>query len=163
MIGYDFDAEEPYAGRPGPALDTARQSFLPLGFAITEQAERRLALTGRGMMSSNQSPLCGATTVRFEVRDHAIRCEAELGGVRSMTRFLLWFPLLLDLVLVAVFVGVWVGTDAWRQSMPLWALVLLCVGPVAPWPVLGPLMARWIRRRTEQALTTALRNMAQAR
>jgi hypothetical protein len=45
-------------------------------------------------------------------------------------------------------------------SMPL--LLAIIIGPVAPWIVLLPLMARWMRRRTIRAIELMLQNLSQA-
>ena len=86
-----------------------------------------------------------------------------------MRRFLMRFPFLLGLGLGLFFgvggglmfgqlFGVGFGVP-WAQG---WVWMLLALGfamlPVTPWLVLSPMISKWIRTRTQNALQTLVRN-----
>ena len=97
--------------------------------------------------------------------------QADLGGVESMRRFLIMFPILLGIGLgtfFAVFLGVLFGrtfgvgfgvpwAPGWR-----WVIMGLVFGlvPVAPWAFISPLVGRMLRNRTQRAARLLASNSA---
>jgi hypothetical protein len=139
------------------------------GFAIVTRDETTAELTGPGLNSTRQNPLLGATKIHLELQGQQFKLDAELGGVDSMRRFLMRFPLLLGLSLGLLFAlssgfmfgrqfGIGFGVP-WAQG---WTWFLLAVGmamiPVSPWLVLSPLMSNMVRTRTQNALVTLVQN-----
>jgi hypothetical protein len=167
-----FSTSAAVPGNGPRALQFAVTTLTNNGFAITHCDSARATLTGPGLNSSRQNPILGASKIDLRAIDHRLHVDAELGGVDTMRRFLYWFPLLLGLGLGLLFVvggglfGRQFGVDfgvPWAQG---WQWVLFALGcsmlPVAPWLFLSPLMARWIRNRTERALETLANNAAYA-
>jgi hypothetical protein len=151
------------------ALQTAITTLTNNGFAITHRDAASASLTGPGLYSTKQNPILGATKVLLSVHNKSLNAEAELGGVDAMQRFLTRFPLLLGLGLGTVLgvvggylfgqqFGVGFGVP-WAQG---WKWMLLAIGvamlPVSPWLFISPLISRMIRRRTQNALETLVRN-----
>ena len=107
--------------------------------------------------------------VLLEFDGRQLRLDAELGGVDSMRRFLMRFPLLLGLGL-GVFFGVVMGLLFGQQfgvgfGVPgakgwMWMLVAVsgAMLPVSPWLFLSPMISNSIRKRTQQALTSLVNN-----
>lgn len=141
------------------------------GFKIERQNTNGIVLSGPGLQSTRQNPLLGASQVELSAERTTLALEAELGGVDSMRRFLIVLPLALGMVFFSLSIvtgGVVVAVNFgqakqmladpghwWLWLMPLWP-----VWPIAPWMVLGPLMSRWMRSRTERALETLVHNAA---
>ena len=139
------------------------------GFAIVDRDDRSASLEGPGLKSTRQNPLLGASTIRLTLDDHQLRLDAELGGVATMRRFLLRFPVLLGLGLGLFFsvvggfmfgrqFGVGFGVP-WAQG---WTWVLFALAsamlPVTPWLFLSPMISFRMRGRTQTALDTLVKN-----
>jgi hypothetical protein len=163
MTSYSTSAA--VSATPAEVLKSALTTLTNNGFAITHRDGASATLTGPGLNSSRQNPILGASKVNLRIVDHRLHVDAELGGVDTMRRFLIWFPLLMGVGLGLCF-GVFGGSLVGRQfdvgfGVPWakgwqWLLVALAGGmlPVAPWLVLSPMMIRWIRNRTHRALDT---------
>ena len=155
------------------ALQSAVTTLMYNGFAITSRDATSATLSGPGLNSTKQPPILGASIVNLKVDGNLLHLNAELGGVDSMQRFLIYFPLVLGLGLGLFFgvgggfafgqrFGVGFGVP-WAQG---WQWMLVAIGgsmlPVAPWVILSPLMAKMIRSRTQRALTTLVHNACYA-
>lgn len=159
-------------GASSDVLQAALMQLTSQGFVIERRDAQSAELIGPGMNSTRQSPLLGASAIRLRRHANHLELDAELGGVTSMGRFMLWFPLGLGLCLGTLFgilggfgfgqqFGVGFGVPwarGWSWLAVTFALSLL---PVAPWFVLAPWISRNLRRRTEHALTALVQNAAQ--
>ncbi len=139
------------------------------GFAITHRNTTSVSLTGPGLNSTRQNPLLGASKITLHLTDDTINTHAELGGVDSMQRCLVRYPLLLGLGLGLFFsivggllIGQQSGVGFGIGAIQGWKWMLLVLGgsmlPVAPWLVLSPLIAKSIRKRTQDAVEILIRN-----
>ena len=146
--------EVSFHGDLAAAFNLAAMSLTSLGFRITQRSEALIEFVGAGMTSTKQSPLTGASGIIVRARGQSLRLEAELGGVQTMSRFVLGFPFVLGLVLVGVFYLVF------GQGGDFVTAAIATAAAVGPWIVIGPLMARWIKLRTTRALDALLENMA---
>lgn len=153
------------------AIDFAIGILTNNGFAITQRGVSSVSLSGPGMNSTRQNPIVGVSKITLTQRGGNITAEAELGGVDRMQRFLMWFPMLLGLGLAALFgigggllFGQQFGAGFGVPWAPGWQWLLVATGiamlPVSPWLVLSPLMSRMIRKRTQHAVETLVRNAA---
>jgi hypothetical protein len=153
---------------PQDALKSALATLTSNGFAITRRDATSATLTGPGLNSSRQNPLLGASRIDLRIDNKLLQVNAELGGIDTMRRFLMWFPFLLGLGLGLVFVviggvvgqqsglGFGVpGAQGWRWALTAMVCAILSV---APWLVLSPVMARMFRNRTQRALETLVNN-----
>jgi len=146
-------------------LANAITTLMHHGFRLERRTDNEAELTGPGLTSTKQDPLLGASRVRLQSRDCRLRVNAELGGVQTMRRFLIWFPLILGLTLGLVF-SVVGGLVLGQQDGPapafpwrwLWFGFGTALLPVSPWLILSPLMIRWIARRTKNAIETLAHN-----
>jgi hypothetical protein len=165
-----FSTSATVAGNPAHALRSAVTTLTNNNFAIVHCDDASATLTGPGLNSTRENPLLGATRVDLRVAGNRLDVDAELGGVDSMRRFLNWFPLLLGAslgLLFAVVGGSFFGAFGGNPDLPggeRWQRLLFALGagllPVAPWLVLSPMMASWIRNRTHRALETLANNAA---
>jgi hypothetical protein len=153
----------------GETLQAALAILINNGFAIANRDERSASLTGPGLNSTKQNPLLGASKIRLAIEGNQLQVDAELGGVETMQRFLIRFPLLLGLVLGLLFcvIGGWVFGQQfgvgfgvpWAQGWN-WILVTFgfCMLPITPWLLLAPWIGNMIRTRTQLALNTLATN-----
>jgi len=150
-------------------LEFAIATLANNGFAITYRDATSATLTGPGLNSTRQNPILGASRITLVRRGSTFYAEAELGGVDTMQRFLMWFPFLLGLGL-GLFFCVGGGLIFGRQMgvafgvpwAPGWQWMVVAMGgamlPVAPWLILSPLMVNMIRKRTQNAIETLVHN-----
>ncbi len=142
--------EKAVEGAPEEALARLLDTFLQVGFKAESRGAYDFEVRGPGMHSTKQNALVGVSYARAEVSGNTLRLRADLGGVRFMQRFVVFFPPLLIAGLSVIFlitnknapVFVW-------NAAPLLALQFIVVGVA---------MAFWIRRRTERAIDVALDN-----
>ncbi len=99
----------------------------------------------------------GATRIRISSGGGNLAVEADLGGVANLARFIKLFPIGLVLCLgiaFAIVFSVIFGPGVW-----IVAVATAVGGNAVLWLVLGPLLARGFRARTDRALDTLLANM----
>ena len=142
---------QPCAGDPAPAFDLAANVLVANGFRLERRDAQTLVAIGRGMASTKQNPLTGAGRIVLTRSGRDLRLEADLGGVRVLTRFLIGLPL----GLFSAFGVAWLLSGAARSPLPPQAALA-----VAPWLVLSPLMIVLMRRRTVRALDDLLASLA---
>jgi len=106
------------------------------------------------MLSSRQNPLVGISRVCIHETSGNLSVEAEFGGIRRPTKYLVLF-----IVGMAIFFLAFFGIMFSRQGQPIKRIILTALAPFIPWPVLIPLMAIWMKSRTSKALDTLLNNM----
>lgn len=155
------------------ALDFAANVLATHGFTIERREPGRMEFIGPGMNSTRQNPLLGASRIMLEAQSDRLSITAELGGVESMRRFMLVFPLVLGLGLGCGFAILnylsivnfqFFGVNGVPVAAP-WAApmagLLLGLLPTVPWLFLAPWIARRLQAQTRRALQTLLRNAAQ--
>ena len=142
---------------PEKAIEVARSTFMSLDFRIVSCSGRELRVEGKGMRNTKQNPLKGITEATILASRSGIDIQAVLGGVDWMRRFVLIFPLALGGFLTLVFGVLSIFVPTMRNPLVLLAPIL----SLAPWPIIGPFMARWIKQRTEQAIDALLENMGE--
>lgn len=147
-----------YAGDPGRAIGTAKTVLFANNFILEEESSRVLVFRGPGMNNTRQNPVSGATVIELRAEEGSLAMTAHLGGVRFMKRFLLIFPIGLAAGLAGVFAIVFPMTNPDFD----WRLLGIPFLAVSPWAVLGPLMARWVKKRTQTALHGFLVNLSKA-
>jgi hypothetical protein len=147
-----YVASTTITGSPEIALARIRDALLANGFTITTAKSTELAVTGPGLMSTKENPLRGVSVATFLTQGGQLHVQAELGGAAFLGRFAIYFPLGLGLFFVAVF-----GLGR-LSSGP--AAVIAPLLSVSPWLILGPLIARMIRKRTEKAINALLQGAA---
>ena len=108
-----------------------------------------LHTTKRDLFRPQVVPLepTGDTKVTFRAERDAIHVQADLGGAARLGLFVMIFPLGLGVILAVVLS---LATKPNAVIAPLLA--------VAPWLVLGPLMAHYIRKRTQKAIDALLQS-----
>jgi hypothetical protein len=163
----------PFSGDIDAAFAAAANVLGANGFVLHEKGLSRVEFDGPGMRSSRQNPLLGASHLRMEARAGTLSLDAELGGVDTMRRFLIYFPLAMAagfFVLIGLGGGFLLeqlgasnrGEPVAREGFWLLLTAPLALLPFAPWLILSPLMCRAIRRRTIEALDRLLAHIANA-
>ncbi len=153
----DYTTSLPFGGSNEAALRLAESALTGVGFQITRRTARSVEMAGPGMNNNRQSPLVGASQIHLECKPGELTLEANLGGVKRMTRFVTLFPIGLVLclgVVLSVVFGFLFGPGTW-----ITAVAGAGGANAAVWLLLGPLIARGIRGRTIKALDSLLANM----
>jgi hypothetical protein len=155
-----YQSSIPFEGNAAKAFDLAVSALTSLGFRTLARSDAMLELEGPGMNSTRQSSLLGASRIQVTCHSRQLALDAELGGVQRMTRFLMYFPAGLNLLLCLVFFAVFSIVFDHR----LWVRPVLAVtgGNLLLWLFLAPVIARKVQARTRQGIDTLLNNMAVA-
>ena len=96
----------------------------------------------------------GAGVVSLVIADGMIEGRADLAGTRRLSLFVLLFPPLLVGV-QAIFLLSAASRSGAQLTIGVGVMLL-------PWLIVGPLMAGWIRSRSEAAFRTFVANVAVA-
>jgi len=153
-LAMDYEKTEPFSGNMEKALEVAKNVFIQHNFQIVRNSNSEVEFTGPSMLSSRQNPLVGISRVCIRGTSGNISVEAEFGGIRMLTKYLVLF-----IVGMAIFFLVVFGIMFSKQGQPLNKIILLSLAPFIPWPVLIPIMAIWMKSRTSKALDTLVNNM----
>lgn len=151
----DHAATKPFRGDVDKALTFVVTALTPIGFRVERTGAESVDLFGPPMQRTRQSALVGASRIRLAHRGGQLALEAELGGVRRITRFVLVFPIALCLFLGLVFSVINIATGQVGAWLP--AGVAIGVNIVV-WLVIGPIVVRHLRKKTLAALDTLLVN-----
>jgi hypothetical protein len=150
----DYEKTEPFSGNMEKAFEVAKNVFIQHNFQIVRNSDSEVEFTGPGMLSSRQNPLVGISRVCIRGTSSNISIEAEFGGIRRLTKYLVFF-----IVGMAIFFLAFFGIMFSKQGQPLNKIILNTLAPFIPWPVIIPIMAIWMKSRTSKALNTLVKNM----
>ena len=161
-----------FSGDPERLLSVASTILMTNGFAVVEQDAARILFAGPGLNSTKQNPLLGASSVHVRASDGLLTIEAEYGGVESLRRFMIRFPLLLGLgiglafavIMLAAIIGMHLsGIDFGAATTVVWWSPLLVMLPallaVSPWVFLAPWIRQHLERKTTAAIDTLMVNV----
>ena len=149
----DYEKTAPFTD-PAKAIEVLTGVFVQHAFRIAEKTERAVKLTGPGMISSRQDPLVGISKIRIFKSSGSLSVEAQFDSIRRLIKYLAVF-----IVGMAVFFVILLGIVFTRQGQPLSIILLISLAPLAPWPVLLPLIILWLKSRTSRALDVLLSNI----
>ncbi|MCA9106760.1 MAG: hypothetical protein KDA83_15165 [Planctomycetales bacterium] len=156
----EFDIEQTRAARVD--WDELRRSALQLlganGFELVHETHELLEFRGPGMHNTQQAEIRAATFIRLIGKGDHLTIQAELGGARFLIRFVKIFPLALG-VGIAVILGLVFSLTLPNPILGLTIAGLIAVVDVALWSILGPIMARSIQRRGENAVSSFFTNL----
>ena len=150
----DYEKTEPFSGNMEKVLEVAKNVFIQHNFETVRHSDTEVEFTGPGMLSSRQNPIVGISRICIRGTSGNISIEAEFGGIRKLTKYLVVF-----IVGMAIFFVVLFGIMFSKQGQPLNKIILMSVAPFIPWPVLIPLIHIWMKSRTSKALDRLLTNM----
>jgi len=122
-------------------FSSVESTLLPNGFRVIKKDESSIEFTGRGMNSTKEDPIRGATKISLIAESGILHLTANLGGVLFMSLFVCFFPPLLIL-----FLSYFNSNDS-GVTNHLWV-----------WLIMGPMIAYWVRRRTVKSLNILLEN-----
>jgi hypothetical protein len=154
----NHESRASFRGEMARAFEFAAGVLTSVGFRIDERGEDYISMRGPGLNSSRESPLRGTTAVRIRRSVGELILDAELGGVRSMDRFLFWFPTLLCLfigLVNAVVFSLVKGPGPW-----IWSVVAAVAANGLLWSFLAPWISKHVERRTRDSLDALLANTA---
>ena len=150
----DYEKTEPFSGNMEKVLEVARNVFIQHNFQIVRDSDTEVEFTGPGMLSSRQNPMVGISRICIRGSSGNLSLEAEFGGIRKLTKYLVFF-----IVGMAIFFVVFFGILFSKQGQPLNKTILISLAPFIPWPVIIPLMYLWMKSRTSKALDVLVNNM----
>ena len=149
----DYQKTVPFADA-AKVLDALTGVFVQHGFRIGEKSETAVELTGPGMISSRQSPLVGISKTRIHRANGSLSIEAEFDSIRRLLKYMGFL-----IAGLAVFFMVLFGILFTRQGKPIGRVIIVSLVPLAPWPILIPIIGKFLKRRTSRALDTLVHNM----
>ena len=149
-----------FEGNHQRALSLAETSLTTLGFRFTQRSPEKLEAEGPGLNSTRQNPIMGASRIEIVARQNQMNLRAELGGARTMVRFVTIFPVALCLGLGLILSTVFFF--AFGPGWPIASVALTCAAIAVVWVFLGQWMAKGIEHRTRESLDALLANMAAA-
>ncbi|RJP31983.1 MAG: hypothetical protein C4527_06925 [Candidatus Omnitrophota bacterium] len=140
------------SGNAQAAYELAKSIFMQNGFLVKSLDAKSAEVTSRiGLLQKNQNPIHGVSRGELSYRDNHLSLSAELGGLKRLQRFLVWFPVGLMAVLCLIFVLLFRN----------WQVVWIAGLNLLPWLIISPLVNRyWFHPRTVRALDTLLENAA---
>ena len=155
-----YQANIPVQSNENAVLNETARQLISCGFQLASQNENEVTLTHKGMRSTKQNPVLGATKITLRqshVSRGKISVSADLGGVRWMRSFVMLFPPLLmagiltiNLALAAIF-----------QNIPQGLFFKLIAGLVFVAflsSFAGMILVKRIRKNTEQAIEACVTN-----
>lgn len=153
----DYTQSVEFHGDLNRVVEHATLILTALGFRLVEQDDSSASFAGPGMSSSRQPGLVGASYLRIAADGETLTIEAELGGAKTMERFVTWFPPSLGALLGVTLGGAFWPVFGWQAATAVFSFAFLSV---LPWKIISPLFVRRIRSRTTQALDTLLGNLS---
>ncbi len=150
-----YEKTVPFTAEPAAALEIAKTTLLPSGFQITETAPNSITLKGNIFFWSQMqnNPLLGASGVNIQIDNSTISLKAELGTITKVIIFLTVFIAGMAVLMTTIFALTLGKTEAGPN------VILLSLLPLAPWPVLAPIILFFLKARTCKALDILLSNM----
>jgi hypothetical protein len=143
-----------FSGDGRQAVQIAFDALTAAGMRINSKTATTIEFKGPGLNNTRDNPLRGISSGRLHITGSSIHLTADLGAVSRLFKILGVMIFGLDLV-GAVILYIFLRG---KFSLPL--VLAIAVGPVAPWIVLLPWMANWMKRRTIGAMDTLLNNLA---
>ncbi|MCP5522763.1 MAG: hypothetical protein H7A46_14575 [Verrucomicrobiales bacterium] len=158
MDRYRHSATSRLQTDPTRALERAAAVLVAAGFRTKERGGGSAVFEGPGMRNNRQSPLLGASRIRFVARGERLNLEADLGGARKLGLFARIFPPALCLFLGLLFTVLF----SLQQDDTLWMLPLYSSlgGMLLLWLILGPFIASRILTNTRKALDRFIEEVA---
>lgn len=147
-----FSATRSFAGNASEALRIAEAALLPNGFRIVDTSASRLKFKGRGMQSTKENPIRGATEVTIEAQDSVLKLDASLGGVVGLSLFAAILP-----------IALWATVTLPGQlKSPDGVFTPKTLYGAGMWVVGVPALTFWLRKRTINALEDMLASASYA-
>jgi len=138
------------------AFDVAKSTFLPHGFQIVSISDTDLEVAGPGTYwTKGQDPMVGISKAHISAVDGKLSIRAELGGVTKAVKYLVIFIVAMAVLFLAVFAIVF----GQSQGQSMRKVLLISLGPLAPWVVIAPLMGRFLKSRTCRAIDVLMNNI----
>ena len=141
-----------FAGDLAKAFEISMTVLLANDFRLVSKTPDRLEFAGPGVVSKRRNAISGVSRICVSGSKGSLAIEAELGGVKRLGCFLVFFPLGL-----AIFFCLLFGVLFQDRGFPF--IAMLSVAPLLPWVVLSPLMTYVAKVLVVRALENLLSNM----
>jgi hypothetical protein len=151
----EYTASRPLEGSPERALDLITAVFASNGYALVSRDSRSVRFESGAGEGKGRNPMLGDSTVMFNIKDGSLTMLADMGGVRKMGTVIIFLPVALALFFLVLF-GILFG------ELGAGFIAMVSLGPVLPWVFLAPLLIRWLKKRSVEALDRLLESMAKA-
>ncbi len=162
----EYSRSVPCTGNPEEVIEKATDLLIVSGFQIDRQSPTEVTATGKGINSTRENPLRGASEIHFRCTSGTLSLHADLSGAMRLKRFAIWFPFVLCSGIAVVgcvaFTIAQAQFPAAQNGLQLAFMIVpaVCFLAAAPWFFLGPMLAKRIESNTREALDLLLTNIA---
>ncbi len=127
--------------------------FIHRGYLIETKNSNCIALKQTVMPNRNNDPLMAVSHISIEIREREINVNAALSGYDILFRILA--IMLAGMAVTFVILSGFILKNTWQSPVLRFIIPAL---PLAPWPILLPLMKRFIKTRAVKMLNTVIQN-----
>jgi hypothetical protein len=151
-----YERTENFDGELAKAIEIVRNTLLPHGFEIIQCNESYMEVANNTFTWGRQpNPIKMISSASISLNGDKITLQAELGGVKKLILYVSLFIIGMAAFFLVTF-GILFGLI---QHQPMSKIALLSLTPLAPWPVIIPLMSIWFKNSAKKALDTLMNNM----
>jgi hypothetical protein len=144
-----------FKGSPEKVFGLITTVFTSNGYNLASRDAQTLRFESEARAGLSRIPMLGASTVMFSIEGERLTMRADMGGVRKMGTLIILLPVALAAILLAIF-GILFGELGPRF------IAIVSLGPVLPWVLLAPLLIRWLKNRSAEALDRLLESIVKA-
>lgn len=152
----DYQKSISISGDIEKAAGTIEQVFTQQAYKIISRDQSTVELEQGVMpMSNNNNPLLAVSKIRITKEANAIRIQAELNGYNTIYKIIG-----IMLVGMAALFLVLFGFVIKKPDAGVFQRFIIPLLPLAPWPILLPLMKQFMKKRGTKALDILTDNIA---
>ena len=149
----DYEKTMPFTGNTEKALDTAKNVLMQHSFQAIKLESSSLEFTSPNtIFTKGENPLLGASRILISSTSASLTIKADYATLRKTMKYMVIFLLGMTVFFLVGFSILFHN----RPNYKWWISVL----PLAPWPIIIPLMSRFMKNRTTRALDSLLNNIA---
>ncbi len=151
-----YERTENFDGEPAKAIEIARNTLLPHGFEIIRSDESYLEVVHKGFPWGNRpNPIKMISSANISVDNNEITLKAELGNIKKVLLFLIFFMI----GMIAMFLVVFGITFVHQQGQPWSRIIKFSLLPFLPFPFVILFSVVWFKTNALKTLDTLMKNM----
>jgi len=145
FIHMEYTISRPFEGDAERAFDLITAVFTTNNFRMVSRDARSLEFDDVGASGSKGRQLLGASRVSFSLERGSLTMHARMDGIRKISTALIVLPAGMGLLFLLLF-GIMFGEMGPRF------IAMISLGPVLPWVLVSPVLIRWLKKRSREAL-----------